>query len=231
VTAEIRVLVVEDDPVAADAHTLYVDRAPGFRAVGTVHGAGAALRFLDRARADGAPVDLVLLDLHLPDGHGLQLAGRLRAAGHGADVIAVTSARELSTVRQAVSAGVVQYLLKPFSAAALRERLERYARYRESLARAGEATGQDEVDQAFAVLRTAERSALPKGLSVPTLDTVARVLREADGSISAAAAGTAAGVSRITARRYLEHLVDTGLAVREPRYGQVGRPELCYRAR
>ncbi|MFE0459560.1 response regulator [Kitasatospora sp. NPDC058965] len=227
----IRVLVVEDDPVAADAHTLYVDRAPGFRTVGTAHTAGQALRLLDRARAAGEPVDLVLLDLHLPDGHGLQLTGRLRAAGHGADIIAVTSARELATVRQAVSAGVVQYLLKPFGAAALRERLDRYARYRETLARAGEATGQAEVDQAFAVLRTAERSALPKGLSVPTLDAVARVLREADGSISAAAAGAAAGVSRITARRYLEHLVDTGLAVREPRYGQVGRPELCYRAR
>lgn len=126
---------------------------------------------------------------------------------------------------------MVQYLLKPFSAAALHERLDRYARYRQSLARSGEATGQDEVDQAFAVLRTAERSSLPKGLSAPTLETVAAVLRAADGSISAATAGVAAGVSRITARRYLEHLVDVGLAVREPRYGQVGRPELCYRAR
>ncbi|WP_035840471.1 response regulator [Kitasatospora azatica] len=227
----IEVLVVEDDPVAADAHTLYVNRAPGFRAAGTVHSAGAALRFLDRARADGTPVDLVLLDLHLPDGHGLQLCGRLRSAGHGTDIMAVTSARELATVRQAVSAGVVQYLLKPFSAATLYERLERYARYRETLDRSGEATGQAEVDQAFAVLRTAERSVLPKGLSVPTLDAIARVLRAADGSLSAAAAGAAAGVSRITARRYLEHLVDAGLAVREPRYGQVGRPELCYRAR
>jgi response regulator of citrate/malate metabolism len=227
----IEVLVVEDDPVAADAHGRYVDRTPGFHTAGTAHSMGAALRFLDRARAAGTPVDLLLLDLHLPDGHGLQLCRTLRAAGHGADVIAVTSARDLAMVRQAVSAGVVQYLLKPFAAAALHERLERYARYRASLARDGQATGQDEVDQAFAVLRTSERSALPKGLSAPTLDTVAAVLRAADGSISAAAAGAAAGVSRITARRYLEHLVDTGLAVREPRYGQVGRPELCYRAR
>ncbi|MDH6122525.1 response regulator [Kitasatospora sp. GAS204B] len=225
----IEVLVVEDDPLAADAHTLYVNRAPGFHAAGTVHSAGAALRFLERRRAEGGTVDLVLLDLHLPDGHGLQLCGRIRTAGHSCDIMAVTSARELATVRQAVSAGVVQYLLKPFSAATLRERLERYARYRESLARSGEATGQAEVDQAFAVLRTADRNALPKGLSAPTLDAVARVLRAAEGSLSAAAVGAAAGVSRITARRYLEHLVDAGLAVREPRYGQVGRPELCYR--
>ena len=227
----IGVLVVEDDPVAAAAHTLYVQRAPGFHAVATVHSCADALRALDRARAADRPVDLILLDLHLPDGHGLQLCRTLRAAGHPTDVIAVTSARELATVRQAVSAGVVQYLLKPFSSAALHDRLERYARYRDSLARTGEATGQDEVDHAFAVLRTPERTALPKGLSAATLDTVAGVLRGADTGLSATAAATTAGVSRITARRYLEHLVDTGLADREPQYGQVGRPELCYRWR
>ncbi|GAA4871409.1 response regulator [Kitasatospora terrestris] len=227
----ISVLVVEDDPVAAAAHALYVQRAPGFHAFATVHSCGEALRTLERARAAGTPVDLILLDLYLPDGHGLQLCRTLRAAGHGADIIAVTSARDLAMVRQAVSAGVVQYLLKPFSGAALGDRLERYAQYRAQLARTGDATGQDEVDQALALLRTPERSALPKGLSAPTLDTVAGVLRAAESGLSAAAVGAAAGVSRITARRYLEHLVDSGLAAREPQYGQVGRPELSYRWR
>ncbi|MEV4612646.1 response regulator [Kitasatospora sp. NPDC049258] len=227
----ISVLVVEDDPVAAAAHSLYVQRTPGFRVADTVHTCADALRRLDRARAEGNPVDLILLDLYLPDGHGLRLCRTLRAAGHGTDVIAVTSARDLTMVRQAVSAGVVQYLLKPFGAAALTDRLDGYARYRRTLGRTGEAAGQDEVDQALALLRTPERAALPKGLSAPTLETVAGVLREASAGLSAAAAGAAAGVSRITARRYLEHLVDVGLAVREPQYGQVGRPELCYRWR
>ncbi|MFE9428004.1 response regulator [Kitasatospora sp. NPDC006697] len=227
----IDVLVVEDDPVAAAAHTLYVERSPGFRVVATVHTCADALRALDRARASGKPVELTLLDLYLPDGHGLRLCRTVRAAGHATDIIAVTSARDLAMVRQAVSAGVVQYLLKPFSSAALRDRLENYARYRQTLDRPGGAIGQDEVDQAFAALRTPERAALPKGLSAPTLETVATVLRGSTTGLSAAAAGAAAGVSRITARRYLEHLVDCGLAVREPQYGQVGRPELCYRWR
>ena len=43
------------------------------------------------------------------------------------------------------------------------------------------------------------------------------------------AAAEAVGISRITARRYLEHLVDEGRAARSPQYGQVGRPELHYR--
>ncbi|MFK3730861.1 response regulator [Streptomyces sp. NPDC088090] len=222
-TQEIRVLVVEDDPVAADAHALYAGRVEGFRVVGVAHSRAAAVRLLDRL-----PVDLILLDLYLPDGHGLALLRALRAAGHGADVIAVTSARDLAVVREGVSLGVVQYVLKPFAFATLRDRLVRYAEFRGA---AGEASGQDEVDRALAALRAPHPAALPKGLSGPTLEAVTRTLREAPAGLTAAEAGAAVGISRITARRYLEHLVTEGRAVRAPQYGQIGRPELQYRWR
>ncbi|MER7000273.1 response regulator [Streptomyces sp. NPDC000410] len=218
---DIRVLVVEDDPVAADAHALYVGRVPGFAVVGVAHSRGEASRVLERT-----PVELILLDLYLPDGHGLQLLRSLRAAGHCADVIAVTSARDLAIVREGVSLGVVQYVLKPFTFATLRDRLTRYAEFR---ATAGEASGQDEVDRALATLRTPGPAALRKGLSAPTLEAVSRTLRDSPGGLTAAEAGAAVGISRITARRYLEHLVDEGRAARSPQYGQIGRPELQYR--
>ncbi|MEU2179448.1 response regulator [Streptomyces thermolilacinus] len=217
----IRVLVVEDDPVAADAHALYAGRVQGFRVVGVAHSRAAAVRLLERT-----PVDLILLDLYLPDGHGLHLLRSLRAAGHSADVIAVTSARDLAVVREGVSLGVVQYVLKPFTFATLRDRLVRYAEFRAAV---GEASGQDEVDRALAALRAPQPAALPKGLSGPTLAAVTRTLREAPEGLTAAEAGTAVGISRITARRYLEHLVTAGRAERSPQYGQVGRPELQYR--
>ncbi len=217
----IQVLVVEDDPVAADAHQLYVDRVPGFSVAAVAHTRAEAVRALDRV-----PVDLLLLDLYLPDGHGLQLLRALRAAGHAADVIAVTSARDLAVVREGVSLGVVQYVLKPFTFATLRDRLVRYAEFRST---AGEASGQDEVDRALATLRTPQPARLPKGLSSPTLEAVTRVLRAAPDGVTAAAAGLELGISRITARRYLEHLVTAGRAVRSPQYGQIGRPELHYR--
>ncbi|MFD8145956.1 response regulator [Streptomyces sp. NPDC059708] len=223
-SAPVRVLVVEDDPVAADAHALYVGRVPGFTAVAAVHTLAGATRVLERTR-----VDLLLLDLTLPDGNGLRFARGLRAAGHPADVIAVTSARDLAVVRESVSLGVVQYVLKPFAFPTLRERLLRYAEFR--AAAAGEAVGQDDVDRALAALRAPAAAPLPKGLSAPTLDRVAALLRTASEGLTAAGAAGAAGISRITARRYLEHLVDTGRADRAPRYGQVGRPELHYRWR
>jgi response regulator of citrate/malate metabolism len=218
----ISVLVVEDNTVAAEAHRTYVERVPGFAVSGVVHSGRDALRFLD-----GAPVDLVLLDFYLPDTHGLDVVRALRAAGGSADVIAVTSARDLAVVRSAVSVGVVQYLLKPFTFAALRDKLEGYARFRSRLGD-GAAVGQSEVDEAFGALRSTEVSALPKGMSGETLEAVVAAVRSA-GELSAAAAAEVIGVSRVTARRYLEYLADHGLAARQPRYGAVGRPEVLYK--
>jgi response regulator of citrate/malate metabolism len=217
----IRVLVVEDDPVAADAHRLYVERVPGFVVVRVAHTGAEAVRLMEQLS-----VDLVLLDFYLPDGHGLQIIRALRANNAGVDVIAVTSARDLAMVRAAVSAGVVQYLLKPFIFATLRDKLERYVRFRETVT--GEATGQDEVDRALATLRGTDGIGLPKGMSADTLNAVVTALKDAAGGLSAVGAANVVGISRVTARRYLEHLADTGVVVRKPQYGQVGRPELVY---
>jgi response regulator of citrate/malate metabolism len=217
----IRVLVVEDEPVAAEAHRVYVERLSGFSVAGVVHSGGEALRFCERE-----PVDLVLLDFYLPDTHGLAVCRSLRAAGLPVDVIAVTSARDLGLVKAAVSVGVVQYLLKPFTFATLREKLERYAEFRDA---SGEVTGQAEIDRALGALRTTEQSPLPKGMSVQTLEAIKDALSGAAEGLSAGAAASAIGASRVTARRYLEYLADNGMAHREPHYGQVGRPEVWYR--
>jgi len=223
--SDIGVLVVEDEPVAADAHCAYVERVPGFVVRGVAHdGAGAIRQLGDPSSA----VDLVLLDMHLPDLHGLDVVRAMRTAGHRADVIAVTSARDLEVVRAAVSQGVVQYLLKPFSFAALRGKLERYATYRQQFA-GDVASGQQEVDRVLATLRGNDSTSLPKGMSPDSLDSVVAVLRPSQDSLSATEVALVLGASRVTARRYLEHLADSGLAVRRSRYGGAGRPEVEYR--
>jgi response regulator of citrate/malate metabolism len=218
----IRVLVVEDDPVAAEAHREYVGRVEGFEVAGVAHTGADALRISERQH-----VDLVLLDFYLPDTHGLAVCRALRAASTSVDVIAVTSARDLAVVKAAVSIGVVQYLLKPFTFASLRDKLQRYAEFRRNV---GYAVDQADVDRALANLRGPVQSELPKGMSEQTLNAVIRALWEQPDGLSAAAAAAAVGVSRVTARRYLEYLADSALAKREPHYGQVGRPEVWYRS-
>jgi response regulator of citrate/malate metabolism len=221
----VRVLVVEDDDLAAEAHATYTGRMPGFDVAGVVHSAGEALRFL----AADPEVDLLLLDMHLPDGHGLGLLRRIRATGHRCDVIAVTSARDSDVVRRAVSQGVVLYLLKPFSFSGFRTKLEQYAAYRERLADTAHDVVQDDVDQLFGVLRSrAGDTDLPKGMSADSMRQVTSVLREASGPLSASEVAESLGASRVTARRYLEHLADQGLVGRSPRYGGTGRPEVAY---
>ncbi len=145
----VRVLVVEDEELAAEAHAAYTRRVAGFEVVGVARSAGDAVRHLN----EDPHVDLILLDMHLPDGHGLGLLQRLRAAGHLCDVIAVTSARDVDVVRHAVAQGVVLYLLKPFTFATFRAKLEQYAVYREQLADAPGEVLQDEVDQMLGSLR------------------------------------------------------------------------------
>lgn len=225
---DIRVLVVEDDPLAALAHAEYLAAVPGFRLAGLAHTAAEAMDALERTG-----VDLVLLDMHLPDGHGIDLVRRIRAAGLRPDIVAVTAAREAPVVRAAIALGVVQYLIKPFAQATFTERLERYRELRLAGTPAAPATGtinQADVDRALDSLRgSVPERVLPKGVAPDTLAAVEDLLREAGRAFSAAEVTAALGISRITARRYLEFLTAERRVRREPRYGAPGRPELEYR--
>jgi response regulator of citrate/malate metabolism len=225
VTAAIRVLVVEDDALLADAHRELVGRVAGFEVVGVARSGGEALRFL-AARE----VDLVLLDIYLPDIGGLDVVQAIRARGLATDVIAVTSARDLDVVRAAVSQGIVQYLLKPFTFAALRDKLGRYADYRRQVTAPDRTRidAQGDVDRMLATLRAPGHPGLPKGMSEDTLAAVIRLLQGASTELSASQVAEEVGVSRVTARRYLEHLAGQRLASRSPRYGGAGRPEYHY---
>jgi response regulator of citrate/malate metabolism len=216
----IAVLVVDDEQVIAQAHGEYVERVPGFMVAGIVYSGLETLRFVGSHRTD-----LVLLDFNLPDLNGLEVCRRLRGARATCDVIAVTSNRDLAAVREAVSLGVVQYLLKPFSFSAMREKLERYRDYRAQVATDGELAAQSEIDRAFASLRSSPVAALPSGLSAETLEEVSRhVQRSAPASAQEVA--TACGISRVTARRYLEHLAQSGVLARRQRHRGSGRPEV-----
>jgi len=215
----VRTLIVDDDARVADIHKGYVERVDGFEVAGIANRGVEALRCVVEEQPD-----LVLLDIYLPDLGGLEVCRRLRAAGNLVDVIAVTAARDVDTVRAATGLGVTQYLVKPFTFATFREKLERYAAFRRH-ARGGEKS-QDEIDAMLAELRSSSAIPLPKGLSQETMDLVIRTLRNASGS--AADIAEQAGLSRVTARRYLEHLVQEKAVELELRYGS-GRPEHRYR--
>ncbi|KRB36033.1 response regulator [Microbacterium sp. Root180] len=220
----IGVLLVDDDALTLELHRSYVERLDGFRVTGECTGARAAVA----AILDGSgEVDLVLLDVTMPDGTGLDVLRHIRARASDVDVIAVTGVRDADVVRQMVSLGVSQYLVKPFAFGVFRERLEQYREYRQRAAEAAGAPTQSEIDALLGAFRPSIPVALPKGLSVDTLAKVTADVR-AHGPVSAVESAARLGMSRVAARRYLEHLVGAGRVIRSPRYGAPGRPESEY---
>ncbi|WDZ85510.1 response regulator [Micromonospora cathayae] len=217
----IGVLVVDDDFMVARIHCGFVARTEGFQVLGTASSGAQAVTEVDRLRPD-----LVLLDLYLPDMFGLDVVTRLRAARQDCDVLVISAAREAETVRRAVRYGAVNYLLKPFGFDELRTRLEQYAA-RRGVPRAGLVNDQADVDRVLHRSGTLA-SALPRGLSAETAELVERALREHPGTFSAAECAGQVGISRVSARRYLEHFAGTGRAEVTLRYGAAGRPERRY---
>lgn len=219
----IRTLVVDDDFMAVSVHRDFLARVPGFEAVGEATSGAQAL-----ARVAELHPDLVLLDMYLPDLSGIEVLRRVRAASSAPlDVIAITSAKDVHILRGAMHLGVVHYIVKPFTFATFRERLESYAAARSRLDHMSEPDQRD-IDRLYGLLRTSGGDSLPKGVSAPTLALVADVLREARHGMSATELAARTGISLSVARRYLKFLSDSGAVDMTARYGQAGRPEHLY---
>lgn len=221
--------MVDDDFMVAKLHSRYVSAVDGFTVAGVAHSGADALRAARELRPD-----LLLLDVYLPDMDGIDVLRAVRAeeerAGRGgahADALFITAARDAQTVRSALRAGALHYLIKPFSQAALREQLLYAASVRSRLAGLAEAR-QEDVDRIFGTRPRASRE-LPKGLAAHTADLVERILREHPEGLSATECAEAGSLSRVSARRYLEYFAETGRAEVTLRYGGTGRPERRYR--
>lgn len=221
-TEPLRVLIVDDDEIVAELHRAFVTGLDGFvvsGAVGTGPDAVVAIRTHHP--------DIVLLDMHLPGFSGLEVLRITRAdRSTQPEVIAVTAARDVDSVREARRAGVRHYLAKPFAAGDLRARLQEVGR--EFAARAGLPAGELPQGRIDALMSPAAGGGgLPKGLSAETLAVVHDALVKAPGS-SASELGERLGLSRVSSRRYLEHLADGGAARRTLDYATSGRPTTRY---
>ena len=218
----IGVLIVDDDFMVAKVHAGFVSALEGFEVVGTASSGAQALAEIDRLHPD-----LVLLDVYLPDMTGLEVLRRLRAGESPVDVIVISAARDVDSIRSALHGGVLHYLVKPFDRRAFETRLRDYAALRGELEELGEAA-QPDVDRMFGMSRGGAQpvAQTPKGIAPETLELVRRTLEEVgpDG-LSASECSERTGLARVSARRYLEQLVAQQEADVRQRYGTAGRPE------
>lgn len=220
----VRTLIVDDDFLVAKVHRAYTERIPGFAVVGVAHSGREALEAVERDRPD-----LLVLDVYLPDMSGLEVLHELRHRRAAVDAIVVTAAKDVGTLREAIAGGALRYIVKPFNFDRFRDALLSYQRFagrRSSL----DEVDQEDVDRLYAVIGTVPEQSLPKNLNRPTLELVIRCMEERPAeSVGALEVAASTGLSRGTARRYLEYLEGNGRAVMELRYGSAGRPEHRYR--
>lgn len=224
VSSSIRTVVVDDDFRVASIHADYVGQVPGFRVVGQAHSAAAVFDAVRRLEPH-----LLLLDLYLPDQHGLDVLRCLRSPGApDVDVIVITAANDIASVRAAMQGGVVHYLIKPFDFRVLREKLLAYCAMRSQLATTRKAD-QSSVDQLFGIHGQPSSAARLTHQTQNTLKALESLLGTHENGLSAVEVASALCISRATAQRYLTKLESLRRASISPRYGVTGRPEHRYR--
>lgn len=209
--SDLSVLVVDDDFRVANMHAGVVAAMPGFTVTGTANTVAAA--------REAPAVDLALVDVYLPDGSGIDFVRELRS-----DSMILTAATEAETVRAAMAAGALSYLVKPFPTTELAARLSGYARYRKILA--GANLSARDVDAALDALRPRLAPAQSSATAAsPTKQLLLQALKTSQTPMSAAEVAAAIGISRATAQRYLAAMASSGDVSVGLRYGATGRPE------
>lgn len=222
----IRVLIVEDDFRVAEINAAYVSKEPDFEVIGIAHSAAVGLQMVLELKPE-----LVLLDLFLPDDHGLELFSKLQQLPRGSkpDVFVITAAKDSQSLKDAIQLGAASYIVKPFNGHELIERLRTYKGALERLQQSSEVS-QAEVDATVAMMRGAKATdLLDAGSSNPTTSLILSCLQENSGPMSASEVSSVLRISRATAQRYLSQMADRKLVVLELQYGAAGRPINKYR--
>lgn len=223
----IRTLIVEDDFRVAEIHAAFVSKVEGFEVLGKVHTVATAYEAILTLNPD-----LILLDLFLPDQHGLELLASLSQLPRGKkiDVFIISAARDSASVKEALQLGAANYIVKPFNQAQLAERLLAYKAGVDRFSVNNEIS-QAEVDHLSSLMRGSKTDAREGDNKNPTVQTIKNFLAQSKIALSASEVASGIGISRATAQRYLSQMVDRKLLILELQYGTAGRPINKYRNR
>lgn len=224
----LKVLIAEADPLL---QKLYSDLIAEENAYTVLKCVSTGPEMFEALKCVGA--DLVLLDLYLREFDALPGIEELRKNFPRTDYIIASSGENPDLVRKALCQGVFEFLIKPFSFDRLRFALKNYQIYHHSLTGRTRPWQQADLDTLVSIKSRdpswANNRAVPKGLQIQCLNDIESFLRENDDTFSAQEVGDKLGISRSTARRYLEFLTMSERVIVEYAYRKVGRPEKRYR--
>lgn len=214
------VVIVEDNPMVSMLNRRFVEEDGRFRVAAEFSSGREALRWLL-----SHPTDLLILDVYMPVLTGTDLLRELRAHGSGVDVIMVTAAHDTQTLNELLKLGVVDYLVKPFTARRFKQALDTFCRNSEALA-GQERMSQTDIDRLLYSPLTEQE--IPKGLQERTVEKIRKELGQAAGEKTCEELASESGLSSVTVRRYLNYLLESGEAKSRVNYDTGGRPSIVY---
>lgn len=221
----VKVFIVEDDPMVASINKKLTEKVEPFRVVDISTSEKDALEQIQQLVPD-----LILLDIYLANGNGLNLLQKIRKLDIPADVILVTAAKDSKTIAQSMRYGAIDFIIKPFDLERLEKSLKNYYKLRLLLDKEKDIK-QSELDKLSQTTDNQPlnyQGVLPKGVHVLTLDQIMVYLLKQNKPLSCEQIASELSMSKITVWRYLEYLVEQGKVKIELAYGTVGRPSKRY---
>ncbi len=219
----IKTAIAEDDFRVALIHEEFLKKVEGVCMVGKASNASETMALLK-----GEEIDLLLLDIYMPDHMGTDLLPEIRQKFPAVDIVMITASTEKKWLEMSVRNGVFHYIIKPATLEQFQSVIENYKKQKALLER-HEEISQTLVDH-YLGTKTAVQSPddLPKGIDKITLDKIRQNVEQSDSGFTAEELAEKLGISRTTARRYLEYLISVKQVKAELEYGIVGRPVRKY---
>ena len=218
-----KILIVEDDPMVAMINEQYIKKNKNFELVGKCSNGAAALEFLEHNE-----VDLLVLDVYMPQMDGFETLRRVRNKQITVDAIMVTAANDRSSLEEALHLGVVDYLVKPFTFDRFQMALEKYISQNSAL-KDVETLNQKNIDHIIDNARKKTEDLHPKGIQEKTTELILDYLKDNSGSsFTGDEIAEKVGLTGVTVRRYMNYLAESGRVMGEMNYETGGRPCMKY---
>lgn len=224
----LNILIVEDDPMVAQINQQFIKKIDDQTSVDIVSNVKEAIKHIENKE-----IDLLLLDIYMPEENGLTFLKYIREQGYKIDAILITAATDVEEIQTAFRYGAVDYLIKPFDFERFQQSLLRYKKGLTFFNKTS-SINQTDIDAEFLNKEIVDRDSelkLPKGVTEATLQVIIDKMKYfEENEFSTDDISKRVNISRVSVRKYLKFLTDIEVLEESLNYG-IGRPINFYKVK
>ncbi|EJX18872.1 MAG: response regulator [Staphylococcus equorum] len=222
----LNILIVEDDPMVAQINQQFIKKIDDQTSVDIASNVKEAIKHIENKE-----IDLLLLDIYMPEENGLTFLKYVREQGYKIDAILITAATDIEEIQTAFRYGAVDYLIKPFDFERFQQSLLRYKKGLTFFNKTS-SINQTDIDADFLNKEIVDRDSelkLPKGVTEATLQVIIDKMKYfEENEFSTDDISKRVNISRVSVRKYLKFLTDIEVLEESLNYG-IGRPINFYK--